>query len=274
MAAKLSTQSLAKLCTMRVGGEAQVYTPESIAELQAFMKSHTQEFVCTGLGSNIIFSDNLDAVVIKTYKLNTMSIKGTTIIAEAGASLPKLAQFAQKHNISGAKWLESVPGTVGGALKMNAGCFGYSFWDDVQTVTLMDTRGEITTKSAHDFIWGYRTLQGLGADELFLSCTLSIDTIDISQEALDQRYISQPIGTANCGSVFKNPPGKYAAQLIEEANLKGVRIGGAHVSTQHANFIINDANATSTDVINLISHIQTKVWQIHHIHLEPEVVIY
>lgn len=259
---------------MRVGGEAQVYMPQSINELQAFLSSNTREFVCTGLGSNIIFSDRLDAVVIKTYKLGAMSIKDNIITAQAGVSLPKLAQFAEKHNISGAKWLESVPGTVGGALKMNAGCFGYSFWDDVQTVTLMNTAGAIYTKSADGFIPEYRSLQGLSTNELFLSCTLNINKADISNKELDERYNSQPIGTANCGSVFKNPPGNYAAQLIEEANLKGFRIGGAHVSTKHANFIINDARATSTDVITLMAHIQTEVWRIHRIHLEPEVVIY
>lgn len=268
--------ALKKYTTFRVGGNAKIFfTPNSIAELQLFLKTNIEKVLFLGLGSNSLIDDSgFDGVVISTKNLKDITQKNNLIIAEAGVSLHKLNKFATANKQSGGNFLIAIPGSVGGALKMNAGCFGKEFWDYVKSVKTIDKSGNIFIRQKSDFVINYRNVCPKYIDEFFIQCELKFDNNQLDVEVLDKRYASQPIGTANCGSVFKNPKNDFAARLIEESGLKNYCIGGACVSDKHANFIINNGNATSKNIIDLISYIQQKVKDKFNILLESEVVIH
>jgi len=200
----------------------------------------------------------------------------------AGVASAKLARFCSKNNLVGAEFFAGIPGLLGGALAMNAGAFGGETWPLVVEVETLNRKSEVTKRSANEFEYGYRFVKGQQKqqqDEWFVSATLRLEkqetknnTIDIKQ-LLAKRAVSQPMGVASCGSVFRNPERKYAAQLIEQCGLKGKVIGGAIVSEKHANFIINEKNATATDIENLIQLIQKTVFDKFDIALQTEVKI-
>jgi UDP-N-acetylmuramate dehydrogenase len=270
---QLKTESLTKHSSLRVGGKANIFSPQNIQELQDFLSNNNQELFFLGLGSNTLFTKNFNKIVIKTTNLKYIGLNQQIISVEAGVTLKKLASFAKQHNITGANWLATIPGSVGGALTMNAGCFGREFWDAVKSVKTIDNKGKISTKTKNDFEISYRHTN-LQANEYFISCELDFKNYaDVDKKLLESRYQSQPIGSANCGSVFKNPPNNYAAKLIEDAGLKGKCIGGACISEKHANFIINNDNASSQDIQELITLIQNQVKTKFNIELETEVVI-
>ncbi|NOQ68801.1 MAG: UDP-N-acetylmuramate dehydrogenase, partial [Gammaproteobacteria bacterium] len=200
----------------------------------------------------------------------------------AGVAGAKLARFCSKHKLTGAEFFAGIPGLIGGALAMNAGAFGGETWPLVIAVETLNRKGEITKRQASEFKYSYRHIEG-PKDEWFVSATLKLkkqqqnkqqenNTIDIKQ-LLARRAEAQPTGVASCGSVFRNPEGHYAAQLIEQCGLKGKSIGGAVISEKHANFIINDNNATATDIESLIKLIQKTVKYKYGILLQPEVKI-
>ena len=212
----------------------------------------------------------------------------------AGVAGAKLARYCAKHNLTGAEFFAGIPGLVGGALAMNAGAFGSETWPLAVEVETINRRGEIQKRPASDFTYSYRHVS-VPKDEWFVSATLklqpkstdrlSADTdikqtgtkqtdnaVDIKQ-LLAKRAATQPTGVASCGSVFRNPEGYYAAELIEGCQLKGKRIGGAVVSEKHANFIINDNHASAADIESLILLIQEKVYQVYGVKLQPEAQI-
>jgi len=202
----------------------------------------------------------------------------TTVYVGAGVSSAKLARFCSKNKLSGAEFFAGIPGLLGGALAMNAGAFGGETWPLVVEVETLNRKGEITKRCASEFEYGYRHVNG-PTDEWFVSATLKLkkqqlknNTIDIKQ-LLAKRALTQPTGVASCGSVFRNPEGSYAAKLIEDCGLKGQRIGGAVVSTKHANFIINENKASAADIESLITLIQKTVKDKHGILLQTEVRI-
>jgi UDP-N-acetylmuramate dehydrogenase len=202
-------------------------------------------------------------------------IDETTVYVGAGVTGAKLARFCSRHNLTGAEFFAGIPGLVGGALAMNAGAFGGETWPLVIAVETINRKGEIKRRLADEFSYSYRHVEG-PPDEWFVSATLRLEkcspqnnTVDIKQ-LLAKRAVSQPTGVHSCGSVFRNPEGDYAARLIEECGLKGRRIGGAIVSEKHANFIINDKNATASDIESLIQLIQKMVSERFGIVLQTE----
>jgi UDP-N-acetylmuramate dehydrogenase len=272
----------------RTGGVARRYVKAgSLAALADFIKtvSPDEKLLWMGLGSNTLIRDGgFDGTVIATQGVMTQLelLDETTVYVGVGVTDAKLARFCVKHNLIGAGFFAGIPGLIGGALAMNAGAFGGETWPLVVEVETLNRKGEITRRDASEFKYSYRHVES-PADEWFVSATLRLEkqydgqqdnnnTIDVKQ-LLAKRAASQPTGVASCGSVFRNPDGSYAAQLIEECGLKGKRIGGAVISEKHANFIINDDNATATDIESLIQLIQKVVLEKKGIALQQEVRI-
>jgi len=271
-------ESMSKHCSFRVGGFAQIFfEPSSIQELSDYLKSNNLPVLILGLGSNILIRQKgFEGVVIKLGNLKELSTQGNFVSAQAGLTLAKLSRFCESNNLYGAEFLSAIPGTVGGALAMNAGAFGSEFWNHVVNVTTINSHGHIEQRDKLDFDIDYRYVNHHNRDEYFISAKLVFNDnpsqLNI-KELLSKRNKLQPIGKASCGSVFKNPKKGYAAELIEKCNLKGFCIGGACVSEKHANFIINNGDASADDIEKLIRHIQKTVLDKHSISLETEVVI-
>ncbi|MGD9951985.1 MAG: UDP-N-acetylmuramate dehydrogenase, partial [Burkholderiales bacterium] len=210
---------------------------------------------------------------------------GGRLYAEAGVASPKVARFAARHDLAGAEFLAGVPGTVGGALAMNAGCYGGETWEIVDRAVTIDRRGELRTRAREDFDIGYRhcALRGaakLGEDEWFAAAWFELrpgdgaDSRARIRELLERRVASQPLSLPNAGSVFRNPPGDHAARLIEASGLKGLARGGARVSEKHANFIVNpERRASAADIEALIEEVRRRVAERTGIVLVPEVRI-
>lgn len=278
------------------GGFAQrAYVPFDLADLSRFLRSHpeTEPITVIGLGSNVLIRDGgINGTTILLHRaLNERRISsapngGGVIYAEAGIAAPKIAKFAAQHQLDGAEFLAGIPGTIGGAIAMNAGCYGAETWDFIISVTTVDRKGRLRERGPEDYDIGYRSValkQG-GSDsdqveEWFVGGHFAFppgETIASERkvkELLDRRIKTQPTGQPNAGSVFRNPPGNHAAQLIESCGLKGLTIGGAQVSTKHANFIINLGTASAANIENLIEKVQAVVKQQHGIELEREIHI-
>lgn len=271
---EIKQEQLSKYTSIRTGGIATIFTPNSVKELQEFLRTNTQKILFLGLGSNVLISDSgFDGVVIRTKNLNTTEVQGDTIFASCGTTLNKLAKICSTNNQRGANFLKTIPGSVGGALRMNAGCFGKEMWQGVVSIETIDIKGNIHHRKINDFVVSYRKVVAKYIDEYFIGAHFCFDDSPIADDILQQRYNSQPIGTANFGSVFKNPHNDFAAKLIEEVGLKGYQVGGAQISTTHANFIINTGSATSEDVQKIITHTQKCVEDKCNIALVKEVQV-
>jgi len=280
----IKDEPMSRHTSWRAGGNAKQYVqPGSLSELAEFIATlpEDEEIIFIGLGSNTLIRDGgFDGTVIATQAVMSQLelIDDTTVYVGAGVAGAKLARFCSKHGLVGAEFFAGIPGLVGGALAMNAGAFGGETWPLVVAVETLNRRGEITKRLASEFKYSYRHVEG-PEDEWFISATLKLakkgvqdNKVDIKQ-LLAKRAVSQPIGVASCGSVFRNPEGYYAAQLIEQCGLKGKRIGGAVVSEKHANFIINDSNASAADIESLINLVQATVKSETGILLQTEVKI-
>jgi UDP-N-acetylmuramate dehydrogenase len=275
--------SLAKLNTWGVGGCVScMYAPKSGEALAAFLAWLPEEIPVEmlGLGSNILFADGyLEAVVIHTPRyLRDLAMDDGLLRVGAGVTCAKLARFATQQGFVGAGFFAGIPGTMGGALAMNAGAFGGQTWPWVASVQVVTRRGLVESRDSRVYDYGYRVVNGPD-DAVFLGAILqqpnegAYDARCI-EACLLQRKKTQPIGTPNCGSVFRNPPGDFAARLIESCDLKGSRVGFAQVSMKHANFMINVARkATAKDMLALIHLVQTKVYSVHRVWLELEVKV-
>lgn len=277
---------LARYTSWHIGGLArQYFRPQDFADLSAFLQtlSPTEELFWLGLGSNALIADSgFAGTVIHTAKmpaeisLISADATGLLIQVPAGVSCAKIAKFVAKHLVVGAEFFAGIPGTMGGALAMNAGAFGSETWRHVVAVDVINRRGEIIRRYPHEYAVDYRSVIGHN-DEWFIAAQLKFLPGDQQQanakikELLMRRNATQPIGLPSCGSVFRNPPGKYAAELIEASKLKGSRVGNAEVSKKHANFIINLGGATAVEVATLIKLIQQQVWQDHGVALVTEV---
>jgi len=198
--------------------------------------------------------------------------------AEAGVSSAKLARFTAHHGLCGAEFLAGIPGTLGGALIMNAGAFGGETWDWVEQVETVDRTGEVRVRKPDEFTIAYRKVSGVEG-EWFLAAILKLKPgdgeagLEARQQLLDKRAASQPIGLPSCGSVFRNPEGDYAARLIEQTGLKGTCIGKACVSEKHANFIINTGGAKAAEIEQLMQLVREQVEKASGVHLISEVHI-
>jgi len=276
----------------RTGGPAaRAYFPASIDDLAAFLRGLEADEPLTflGLGSNLLVRDGgIDGTVVFTHaalrevRLETDAQAGTLLYAQAGVASPKVARFACTHGLRGAEFLAGIPGTLGGALAMNAGCYGSETWDIVHSVLTLARDGRLRTRVPGDYAVGYRHLALRDADaqqEFFVAARLKLRPGDgeegrrLIKELLQRRIASQPLDQPNAGSVFRNPPGDHAARLIESCGLKGWTIGGAQVSPRHANFIVNLGDASARDIERLIAHVQEQVETRCGVRLEREVRI-
>ena len=271
-------EPMAKHVSWRAGGHARLfYQPADVPDLCAFIGSlpEAMPVLFVGLGSNLLVRDGgfAGAVVFTHHALTGIQqIKGSdpfigaAVEVGAGVPAPHVARFVAKHGGGGAEWMAGVPGTVGGALAMNAGCYGGETWNHVVDVQTVDRAGILRRRVPGDFEIGYRHVRLLaGADEWFVGARLRFDAGDEKtamatiRALLAKRVASQPLNQPNAGSVFRNPPGDHAARLIESCGLKGHRIGGAEVSRKHANFIVNAGDAKAADIEALIDHVHATV---------------
>jgi len=275
-------EPLARHTSWHVGGPADVFfSPRDRADLIAFLRALPEgvPLLWLGLGSNLLVRDGgIRGVVISTRDaLCALERRGDReVYAEAGVPCALIARQCGKWNLGPAEFFAGIPGTMGGALAMNAGAFGGETWRQVASVETIDRAGEIHARRGGEYQTGYRSVTAPAAEEWFLAALLHFDgasTAEATRALLEKRRQTQPIGEWSCGSVFTNPPGDHAARLIEAAGLKGLRIGGAVVSTKHANFILNEGQATARDIESLIAHVQDAVARAQGLTLHPEVRI-
>jgi len=278
----LHHEKMDKYTSWRVGGVADVmYLPTDKQDLINFIQSQAVDtpLFWLGLGSNLLVRDGgIRGVVINTRnRLKKMTlVDAETVYVEAGVPCALVARFCAEQGLCGAEFLAGIPGTMGGALKMNAGAFGGETWTSVESVEMISRAGVVTERAASEFEVRYRSVKGY-PDEWFLATHLKLvhgDVVESQQKIkalLERRNTTQPISFPTCGSVFKNPPNDYAARLIELTGLKGYTIGGACVAEKHANFIINTGQATAADIEALIDYIQMQVKNQHGICLQTEV---
>ena len=283
--ALVTDEPMEKHTSWRVGGCADLfYTPADKADLIALMKQLPEELAVhwIGLGSNLLVSDEgIRGLVIRTSKgLNEISeYDSTSLYVEAGVSSARVARVASRLGLQGAGFLAGVPGSFGGALAMNAGAFGSETWQWVEQVEGINRKGELRSWPKSAIRYGYREVEipeGFGLVSGILRLQEAAENWGGREQIrslLEKRSASQPIQTANAGSVFRNPSEGYAAAYIEGAGLKGKRIGGAHISQKHANFIINDGNATAQDILALIELMRDTVQAQFGVKLETEVRI-
>lgn len=276
----------------RAGGIAErTYAPADTDDLAVFLRSlpADEPLVFVGLGSNLLVRDGgFRGTVILMHSSHAPmrvervnGVEGDCIYASAGVASPKVARFAATHGFEGAEFLAGVPGTLGGALAMNAGCYGSETWEFVARVRTIDRRGSVSERTPADYDIGYRhCAPRSGIEEWFLGAWMRFpkgDGVRSRQrirELLARRIATQPLNLPNAGSVFRNPPGDHAARLIEACGLKGHAMGGARISEKHANFIVNPGGlAKAADIEALIVHVRAMVKQRFGVDLVPEVRI-
>jgi len=301
-----------KYTSWRTGGNAErMYQPADLEDLRMFLRGlpADEPLYAVGLGSNLLVRDGgfHGTVLLLHGTMSALHIEmDGSVYVGAGVPGAKLARFAAAHNLHGAEFFVGVPGTLGGMLAMNAGCYGSETWEKVLRVLTMNRRGEVHVRPTRDYEIGYRHVvliekgeegRGKGEEatasegftllpsplplpqEFFVAAWLQFTKGDgelARQEIkalLSKRIASQPLSLPNAGSVFRNPPDDHAARLIEQSGLKGRRIGGAQVSEKHANFIVNLGDATAADIENLINEVQKMVEERTGIKLQPEVKI-
>jgi len=275
---------LKSLNSWRVGGLAdRLFRPADVDDLALFLSQTEADEPLTwlGLGTNLLVRDaGVRGTVIATHTaLNDIArVDASRVRAQAGVPCAKIARMTADWGLTGAEFMVGIPGTLGGALAMNAGAFGGQTWDVVMAVDTIDRIGEIRRCLPAEFTVDYRHVAP-PSEAWFVAAEFALQPGDkitsrrAIRDLLARRQATQPLGVASCGSVFRNPPGDFAARLIETAGLKGYRIGGACVSDKHANFIINTGAATAADIEALIEFVQRRVEQAHGVELAPEVRI-
>lgn len=282
----LLNEPLAGYTTWRVGGIAQqLYKPANIADLAIFLQQlpASEPLLWLGLGSNSLIRDGgfAGTVILTQNCLKEIVLTAAqTVRVEAGVSCATMARFCARNSLAGGEFWAGIPGTMGGALRMNAGCFGGETWQRVLEVETMNRQGVRRVRKPEEFSISYRHVAGLDEEEWFVAATCRLQpgekekSLQLIKELLEHRANTQPTNEYNCGSVFRNPPGNFAAHLIETCGLKGKQMGGALVSTKHANFIINQqGSATANDIESLIELVQNTVLRETAIELIREVHI-
>jgi UDP-N-acetylmuramate dehydrogenase len=277
----LRDEPLQRHTSWRVGGPADLfYTPTTLEELQAVLRSLSAStpLLWLGLGSNLLVRDGgIRGAVISTSGLprELERVDDRRVRASAGLACMLLAKRCVRWQLGPAAFFAGIPGTVGGALAMNAGAFGGETWAHVESATTIDRAGTVRERPRADFDIGYRSVRG-ASNEWFLGATFRFEadtssSMEAIKDLLARRNAAQPLGVPSCGSVFRNPEGDFAGRLIEQAGLKGRRIGGAAISDKHANFILNLGGATAADIEALITEVQASVERMTGVRLEPEV---
>ena len=277
-------EPMSRHTSWKTGGNADYYYVASdrddLAKFISKLPSSTP-VTWVGLGSNLLVRDGgISGVVISVVGIfnELKKFSDNEIYIGAGVPCAKAANFSAKHGLEGIEFLAGIPGTIGGALAMNAGAYGGEIWSYVNEVEVINRKGTSKVYEKNEFDISYRTVS-ISNDEWFISCKMKLEisnrTIvnDRIKKMLNQRASQQPLGKLSCGSVFRNPPNQHAAKLIDLCGLKGKKVGGAMISDKHSNFIINTGNATSLDIEKLIEFVQEVVYEKHSIKLIPEVRI-
>lgn len=279
-----TNESMKKHTTFRIGGNADYFLiPENTAELQAAVKScraNNIPYFILGNGSNVLVSDKgIEGAVISTEKLNKVEVCENMIYAQAGAKLSKTASTAAEHSLSGFETLSGIPGTVGGAVFMNAGAYGGEIKDIAFEVYAMDINGNEKVFSNSDCCFGYRNSVFSSGDYIITGAKFRLSPKNKDEifaqmrDYAERRRDKQPLSLPSAGSTFKRPEGYFAGKLIQDSGLRGFCIGGASVSEKHCGFVVNTGGATCADVINLIEYIKKCVYEKFGVALQEEVRI-
>jgi UDP-N-acetylmuramate dehydrogenase len=271
-------EPMKKHTTFRTGGPADILvTPTSEKEMIECLKLDVKK-TTIGNGSNLLVKDGgIRGLVIQTTKLNNIRVEGENIFAESGAFLSKISNVAKDNSLTGIEFASGIPGTLGGAVAMNAGAYGGEMKDVILKTRYADCDGNVFEITDHEF--DYRKSFFTGKEYVILSSEIQLhkgvksEIEEKMKELMNSRNSKQPVNMPSAGSTFKRPTGFFAGKLIEDSGLKGYSIGGASVSTLHAGFIVNNGEATSKDILNLISYIQNKVYENYNVKLETEVKI-
>ena len=278
-------EPMSKHTSFKIGGPADIVClPENLFEIQKLIKYFKEKainFIIIGNGSNLLVSDEgiCGAVIKIGNQMSEIKISGEELYAEAGALLSKTANAALNAELSGMEALSGIPGTIGGAVYMNAGAYGTEIKDVLKEVTFIDSDGNLKTLPCEELELGYRKSIFTNKDYIVLSCVLKLkkgDKTEILANMKDytkRRTDKQPLTYPSAGSTFKRPEGYFAGKLIEDSGLKGYSIGGAKISELHAGFIINYNNATANDVKELIKYAQNTVFEKFGVKIEPEIKI-
>lgn len=278
----LCNEPLKNHTTFRIGGDAKaVIVPETMDELLKVIKQlHGEKYVILGNGSNVLAPDDgLDYYVIKTTKINSVEVSGEKVYAECGATLAKIANCALGNSLSGFEFASGIPGTIGGGVVMNAGAYDGELSQVVIKTSYCDREGNAfeVVNDEHDF--SYRHSFFSNKDYVILSSVIELKKGNLTEirekmrELNKRRADKQPLNFPNAGSAFKRPEGYFAAKLIDDSGLRGVKIGGAQVSEKHCGFIINTGDATANDVKKLLELCQNEVYKKFGVKIEPEIKI-
>lgn len=279
----LGEEPMCRHTTFRIGGPADIFvapdTVEKVAQVIRVCREAGVPFYIVGNGSNLLVSDDgYRGVIVQIYKnLSAIQTDGETITAEAGAMLSVIAKRAQAVSLTGFEFASGIPGTIGGAVVMNAGAYGGELRDVLQEATVLTKEGEIRTVSAEELKLGYRYSVIPEREWIVLAAKLRLKSGDPEmirkrmEELKEQRVTKQPLDLPSAGSTFKRPEGYFAGKLIMDAGLRGFCVGGAQISQKHCGFVVNTGNATAKDVQNLIREVQTRVKEQFGVQLEPEV---
>lgn len=277
-------EPMSRHVSWRAGGKARCYfVPADLDDIVMLLAwlPEDEDILWVGLGSNTLVRDSgFDGTVIalQGVLIDLRRLDHDRVLVGAGVTGAKLARFCAKENLVGAEFFAGIPGLIGGALAMNAGAFGGETWQHVVSVETIDRKGKLHQRQADEYQVGYRHVSG-PADEWFTAAIFQFEqgngraASEATKQLLAKRAATQPMGAASCGSVFTNPDNEHAARLIEASGLKGYRIGGAVVSEKHANFILNDNNASASDIESLIQHVQKTVLEQQGVELQTEVRI-
>ena len=279
----LEAEPMSRHTTFRIGGPADLFVaPENTDEIKkliAICKEEKIPYFILGNGSNLLVSDKgYEGVVVQLYRsFNTITLKDNEIYAQAGALLSGIAAVARDGALTGFEFAGGIPGTLGGAVVMNAGAYGGEMKDVLKEVTVLTPEGEILTLQADELHMGYRTSVIKEAGYIVLEAVISLKEGDPEairnrmQELLGMRSSKQPLSYPSAGSTFKRPEGYFAGKLIMDSGLRGYQVGGAQISEKHCGFVINTGNATAKDVTTLMADVQRIVMEKFGVKLEPEV---
>ena len=281
----LPAEPMTKHTSFHIGGPAELMAqPQSEAELQSLLMKAAEAAVpvtLVGNGSNLLVRDKgIRGLVIKLGSmLRDINVSGNVLTFGSGVSLAQASKKAAELGLSGMEFAVGIPGSIGGAVYMNAGAYDGEMSKVVKSVRVMDAAGEVSELSAGELDFGYRHSALQGSSKIVTSVTVELAAGDkqaIAEKMADfsnRRIAKQPLELPSAGSMFKRPPGYFAGTLIDQTGLKGYTVGGAQVSTKHAGFVVNIGGATAADVLQLISDVQAKVFAAHGVHLEPEVLV-
>lgn len=276
-------EPMKKHTTFRIGGPADYFiVPTEVEEVKAIValcEEMGMPYYVIGNGSNLLVADKgFRGVIIQIYKaMNRVRTEGNVICAQAGASLAQIAMAALEHELTGFEFAAGIPGTLGGAVRMNAGAYGGEIKDVLVRATVLTKEGEMVELSKEEMKFGYRTSIVERTGHIVLEAEIELhpgkreDIKAVMDDLREKRVSKQPLDFPSAGSTFKRPEGFFAGKLIQDAGLKGFQVGGAQVSEKHSGFVINTGNATAADVMELMRRVNEKVEDKFGVSLEPEV---